>query len=153
VTRPAQLRQSCGLKHKTYPEGAGGKALVWLDSERLPKWSEAQKKAFKAEHTTPMWQASWNAACSNATMALIFVSDKWLSSDHCDQETTEIEGNFPKGAVVYVAADQTERCYTFLDKKASNRNGCQKCYKRNESDKLAAIAYIKDYLSEHEASF
>merc|ERR1712100_28784 len=49
---------------------------VWIDRERVPDLSAAERKAYQAEHGQAAWISSLMKACDNARLALIFVSEK-----------------------------------------------------------------------------
>merc|ERR1719240_1084236 len=59
---------------------------IWIDRERIPDMSAKDRAAYEAEHGQSAWVPSWMAACDHASVALIFVSEKSLGSEHCEME-------------------------------------------------------------------
>jgi len=120
--------------------GKSGDPVVWVDCHRIPTdWGVPQKKMYKEKHGWPMWQVAWNNAAANAKVALMFPSQKWIHSGHCESERELIESMFPPDNCVYVACDTTQVTRPYIEMlKKSGRHAFQ-C---NAKEKDAAIHYI-----------
>ena len=102
-----QIRNELG-----WPEHA-----IWIDRERLPNATKAEQKAYEEEHGEAGWISSWFKACDNAHLALIFVSEKSITSPHCEMEIDHIKSTCGdhEADIFFIAVDQKAKTYEFID--------------------------------------